>query len=75
MSVDRNRVRSLVRAELEKHLGSSPPAPKVRAAAAFLEIYPGPECNEDLDFPTRKRCVIEPHRFCINSGYCKKLGY
>lgn len=74
MSADRNRVRALVRAELEKRMGSSPPTPEVRAAA-LLEIYPSPECNEDPDFPTRKRCVIEPHRFCINSGYCKKLGY
>lgn len=79
MSVDRSRVRALVRAELERHLGSSgsPPSPSTmtRRVAALLEIYQGPECTEDPDYPIRKPCVIEPDRPCTNSGYCKKLGY
>ncbi len=74
MSVDRNRVRALVRLELEKRLQASAPRPPI-GVAALLEIYSGPECNEDSDFPTRRPCVIEPDRPCTNTGYCRKLGY
>jgi len=74
MSVERNRVKALVRAELERRLHPVPP-PSVRLAPALLEIYQGTECSEDPDFPIRKPCVIEPDRPCNNSGYCKKLGY
>lgn len=70
MSVDRNRVKALVRAELERQLPQS-----VGPAPALLEIYQGPECSEDPDSPVRNPCVIEPDRPCNNSGYCKKLGY
>jgi hypothetical protein len=72
--IDRDRVRALVRAELEKRLA---PAPAARGltVAALLEIHPGAECSEDPDYAVRRPCVIEPHRPCINSGYCKKLGY
>ena len=73
MTPTRARVRQLVRRELEKRL-SSERAP-VQVHAALLEIYKGPECNDDPDFPTRRRCVIEPDRPCTNTGYCKKLGY
>ncbi len=73
MSVDRNRVKALVRAELERRLHPVH-GPSV-ASAAFLEIYQGSECSDDLDFPMRNPCVIEPDRPCTNSGYCKKLGY
>ena len=74
MSVDRNRVRALVRAELQKHLGAAP-APPTRTVAALLEIYQGTECTEDPDYPIPRPCVIEPDRPCTNTGYCKKLGY
>jgi hypothetical protein len=74
MSVDRNRVRALVRAELEKRLARAP-APTPGRVAALLEIYQGTECSEDPDYPIRRPCVIEPDRPCNNSGYCKKLGY
>ncbi len=74
MSVDRNRVKALVRAELERRLHSVHP-PSVGLAPALLEIYQDTECSEDPDFPIRKPCVIEPERPCTNSGYCKKLGY
>ena len=74
MSVDRNRVRALVRAELEKRLHPSS-GPPTRTVAALLEIYQGTECTEDPDYPTRRPCVIEPDKPCTNSGYCKKLGY
>ena len=77
MSVDRARVRALVRAELEKRLREPPPPLHARVHAALLEIYqgPAPGCSEDLDFPTRKPCLIEPDRPCIKSGYCTKLGH
>ena len=74
MSVDRNRVKALVRAELERRLHPVHP-PSVGLAPALLEIFQASECSEDPDFPIRKPCVIEPDRPCTNSGYCKKLGY
>ena len=43
-----------------------------------LAIGEGPassDCHEDMDLPTQKPCLIEPHRPCYNSGYCTKLGY
>ena len=84
--IHRDDVRRLVREELGKRLVSrfgsevsieSVEAPRSRAHlhSALLEIYHGPECSEDLDFPIRESCVIEPDRPCYNSGYCKKLGY
>ena len=74
MSVDRNRVRALVRAELERRLYSARP-PSAGDAPALVEIYQDTECSDDPDFLIRKPCVIEPERPCTNSGYCKKLGY
>jgi hypothetical protein len=74
MSIDRARVRALVRAELEKRLDEEPP---VRVHAALLEIYqgPAPGWSEDVDSGIRKPCIIEPDRPCTNSGYCQKLGH
>ncbi len=43
-----------------------------------LAIGEGPassDCHEDMDLPVQKPCLIEPHRPCYNSGYCKKLGH
>ena len=56
MSLDRARVRALVRAELEKRLDEPPPA---RVHAALLDIYqgPAPGCNEDLD--SRRVKILE----------------
>lgn len=71
MKIERERVRRLVRAELEKRLagpresGSHP---------AFLEIAIGPASAEDDQKP-HPPCIIEPDRPCYNSGYCKRLGY
>jgi len=74
MRVDRNRVKALVRAELERRLRSARPR-AVGPAPALLEIYQGSECSEDPDSTIRTPCIIEPDRPCENSGYCKKLGY
>ena len=43
-----------------------------------LAIAQGPavsDCYEDMDLPLQKPCLIEPHRPCYNSGYCRKLGH
>lgn len=72
--IRRDDVRRLVREELQKRLAMTG-QPRAHIHAALLEIYAGSECREDLDFPVRKDCVIEPGRPCYNSGYCKKLGY
>lgn len=75
MPVDRERVRALVHQELEKRLhaaaAESHPALVVIVAPADRAA----ECSEDPDLPVRRPCVIEPHRPCYNSGYCKRLGY
>jgi hypothetical protein len=72
-------VRALVRQALEERLGVDPsiaPSPRTLSAhASFFVIASGPECSEDMDFPIRKPCLIEPHRPCYNSGYCRKLGH
>ncbi|MGH9463689.1 MAG: hypothetical protein ACRD1X_21005 [Vicinamibacteria bacterium] len=72
-------VRALVRQALEErlgvHLSVTPPSQTISAHASFAVIAPGPECSEDMDFPVRKPCLIEPHRPCYNSGYCRKLGH
>jgi hypothetical protein len=70
VTLDRERVRAVVREELMKRLASDS-----RSHPAFLEIHIEAECVEDLDFPTRRPCVIEPDKPCYNSGYCKRLGY
>ena len=78
--VDRDRIRALVRAELEKRIGPTPgfaAGPKATVHAAFGEILiEGPsESADEADWAPRRPCVIEPDRACYNSGYCKKLGH
>ncbi len=88
-SVDPNMVRALVRQALEQKLGlgptpaASPPLPQgegvgISVHPSQLAIAEGPaleDCYEDMDLPLQKPCLIEPHRPCYNSGYCKKLGH
>jgi hypothetical protein len=69
--IERERVRRLVRAELQKRLGS---APSSASHPALIEVVPSEACAEDESRP-RPACVIEPDRPCYNSGYCKRLGY
>jgi hypothetical protein len=71
VSVERERVKQLVRAELEKRLAS---APSSRLHPALLEIVVSELCVED-DTQPPPPCIIEPDRPCYNSGYCKRLGY
>ncbi len=77
--VNPEAVRALVRRALEEAFmpGESKAAsPRLSLVhASHLDITSGPECSEDLDLPVRKPCLIEPHRLCYNSGYCKKLGH
>ncbi len=42
---------------------------------SHLEVLTEPACEEEGDFSTDAACLIEPHRLCSHSGYCKKLGY
>jgi hypothetical protein len=70
MTLDRERVRAVVREELARRLASAP-----RSHPAFFEIHIEVECTDDPDFPTRRPCVIEPDKPCYNSGYCRRLGY
>ena len=88
-SVDPNMVRALVRQALEQKLGlgptlaASPPLPQGEGVSfsvhpSQLAIAEGPaleDCYEDMDLPLQKPCLIEPHRPCYNSGYCRKLGH
>lgn len=77
MSVDRSRIRALVRRELERRLEDDDETKGRRgepAQAAFLTIYVEDAPARETDAPPRP-CVIEPSMPCVNSGYCKKLGY
>jgi hypothetical protein len=73
MKIERERVKTLVREELARRLAGPPPAHSTHPA--LVEIYVSEVCSDDMDFPHRPRCVIEPDRPCYNSGYCKRLGY
>jgi len=68
MSVDRGRIRALVRRELQRRLGE----PRLEGNAA-LEEFPSRTAEGDGEAPGP--CAIEPDKPCVQSGYCKKLGY
>ena len=70
----RDDVRGLVREDLNKRLAAGGRS-RAHLHSALLETHHRSECSEDLDFPIRASCVIEPDRPCYNSGYCKRLGY
>jgi hypothetical protein len=73
MIADRDRVRALVREELERRL--SPEHPALLVIVSGTDDAPTPsECLDATDLP-QQPCVIEPDRPCYNSGYCKRLGY
>jgi hypothetical protein len=79
--IDPDAIRALVRQELTQRLGSfeKPALPQARAGSilhpSHLEIFTEPGCEEEQDFSPGATCLIEPHRLCFHSGYCKKLGY
>ena len=82
-TVSPDAVRALVRQALEERLGlrartAHTPLSSKSIHPSLSVIHIGPastECSEDLDFPIQKPCLIEPHRPCYNSGYCRKLGH
>jgi hypothetical protein len=71
MTVDRDRVRELVREELAKRLA---PRESQRHPALLL-VAVREEEPLTLSPEAPRPCVIEPDRPCIQSGYCKRLGY
>jgi hypothetical protein len=71
--IDPELVRSVVRRVLAERFGGSARRPV--SDASHWDIAPGPECSSDPDLPQHKPCLIEPHRLCYSSGYCRKLGY
>jgi len=74
MNAERDRVRALVRAELEKRL--APRAPRQDARHPALLVLHLPEDDpKGLEAEAARPCVIEPDRPCYQSGYCKRLGY
>ena len=77
MSVDRERVRELVREELAKRLALGEP-PRPARHPALLVVHLPEDDSQELEGPDGRRarpCVIEPGRPCYQSGYCKRLGY
>ena len=54
---------------------------RVSVHPSQLAVAEGPassaysDCYEDMDLPLQTPCLIEPHRPCYNSGYCRKLGH
>jgi hypothetical protein len=78
--IDPDAVRALVRRELMKRLGSMPSSSLSAKTDSMqhpshLEVLTEPGCEEEGEFSSREPCLIEPHRLCSHSGYCKKLGY
>jgi hypothetical protein len=78
--VDPAWIRTLVRQALEEELARRQRRMSKTAAGlpglddpSHLEVISDGEFESD--FPPRKSCLIEPHRLCFNSGYCKKLGF
>jgi hypothetical protein len=43
--------------------------------ASHLDLAEGPRSFPDPEWALSKPCLIEPHRHCYNSGYCRKLGH
>ena len=70
MTLDRSRVRALVRRELERRFADAGPAEEHAALGEIVELPAEPTGAEG-----GRRCVIEPERPCTLTGYCKKLGY
>lgn len=73
-TIDPERVRSLVRRLLKERFEVSSPT-SLELHASHRTITAGPECSEEDGLFPRRPCLIEPHRPCYNSGYCKTLGY
>jgi hypothetical protein len=78
--IDPNRIRAMVRQALEEQLGlkrleQRPPTPDrlLPEHPSHLDIVSG--CSDDDELSGNQPCLIEPHRMCSNSGYCKKLGF
>jgi hypothetical protein len=74
MSVERDRVRELVREELVKRLTPREAQKDARHPALTVMTLPGDDPKE-LDSEVSRPCLIEPDRPCYQSGYCKRLGY
>jgi hypothetical protein len=70
MRADRERVRELVREELERRLGPQKSPRHPALLIVHLEDEP-----KEADPESSRPCVIEPDRPCYQSGYCKRLGY
>ena len=76
--LDPSVVREIVRRKLEERLGVTAErrGPSPLRVWSELEVAAGPACEtEDMDLSKPSACLIEPHRLCTNSGYCKKLGH
>jgi hypothetical protein len=77
MSVERDRVRELVREELVARLAppeAAGPSGKSRHPALLILHLPDDDLGP-LEAEAPRPCVIEPDRPCNQSGYCKRLGY
>jgi hypothetical protein len=75
MTFDRERVRTLVREELERRLPAAAPESHPALVAILIPADESAECSDDAAVAVRRPCIIEPDRPCYNSGYCKRLGY
>jgi len=74
MNAARDRIRGLVREELEKRLAPHESHTDAGHPALIVLKIPGDDAKP-LDAEAPSPCVIEPDRPCYQSGYCKRLGY
>jgi len=79
-TIDPDVIRRLVRQTLEEKLGLNRPSLSEPNPTKPLNEHPShldviSDCASEDELPTSQPCLIEPHRMCSGSGYCKKLGF
>ena len=79
-TIDADAIRRLVRQTLEEKLGLNRPSLPEPSPTKPLLDHPShldvmSDCAAEDELSKSQSCLIEPHRMCSNSGYCKKLGF
>ena len=79
-TIDVDRIRDLVRQALKEKLSVGGVATSEPDPMRLLPQHPSQLdvmscCADEDELKAQQSCLIEPHRMCCNSGYCKKLGF
>ena len=79
-TIDPDVIRRLVRQTLEEKLSIVRPSTPEPCPTKPLHEHPShldvmSDCAAEGELSGSQPCLIEPHRMCSDSGYCKKLGF